>query len=827
MKTLDQRSGMLLLAAKLWMLCAVVGLVGCSAYAVEHKPADLPENYRDVQIYATSEADASDPDRIVVTVHMMNRGDRALPTRVSLLPDEAAGFDGDSGVMTLMPGRDTTWVFEMQPPDGMRREILEGEIRFGKTLARDLKIAVQGPDPAGAEFKDVQRIVDKAQVVGTHAPRVQIDWWQTDPTSSIAPNQRRKPLITLASKGDTDHVIVVRPMPAAEDGGSLTLDEWAEAKNKRPGENELIAAVRDLQRCVEIMSDGGRMRVLRGRPAGKPAIILSINEHAEWKHNDSYRLSSTPDGFVRIEAGTLDGLRQGIYGLLVDHLDCHWFMPGEMGEEIPRPEDQTVVLGQIDERGEPAFFSGHGTSWGSHRDWDMRNRSYINRARMVYGHAWTGFISKADYPYEEHPDMWARDRDGEILVVERSAGSTNFCSTSPEVIEIVARKVNERLRNPDVIVTSLDPNDYSPMCLCDRCLALDRMYGVEDQDGTYVTDRLLHFSNEIYDRLDPENKDKYLGILVYAFQIELPTKARAHDRHAGMVCNMGWTYDHTRPFTDPTDPTNRDFYRLVKGWGEILPQLGYYDYYGHWRRFGPWGQVQKMREDLVAFRDLGGTYLMLECQPNFPMAGLNHYIAGQLSWDVDADVDVLLEEFFTKFYGPAAAPMRAFWLDIEEYYALLRAGPHAAERVRHTPGLWATLAAHLDEALVIAEALPESEKRYLDRIEFTRDGFDMARRQYLFERTRTLQGDDPPDDVNKRRWIQYGADESDWPQVTDPQQIIDEANAHLEWIQSRREKYNDSPYWPTFLPAYYFPRVEKDFSDPRAKAEQRLQQQGG
>ena len=231
-----------------------------------------------------------------------------------------------------------------------------------------------------------------------------------------------------------------------------------------------------------------------------------------------------------------------------------------------------------------------------------------------------------------------------------------------------------------------------------------------------------------------------------------------------------------------------------------------------------------MREDLVAFRDLGGTYLMLECQPNFPMAGLNHYIAGQLSWDVDADVDVLLEEFFAKFYGPAAAPMRAFWLDIEEYYALLRAGPHAAERVRHTPGLWPTLAAHLDAALEIAEALPESEKRYLDRIQFTRDGFDMARRQYQFERTRALQGDDPPDDVNKRRWIQYGTDEGAWPQVTDPQQIIDEADAHVQWIRACSDKYDDDPYWPQFLPPYYYPRVEKDFSDPRAKAEQRLKQ---
>ena len=43
---------------------------------------------------------------------------------------------------------------------------------------------------------------------------------------------------------------------------------------------------------------------------------------------------------------------------------------------------------------------------------------------------------------------------------------------------------------------------------------------------------------------------------------------------------------------------NRHFYDLVKGWGKLLPQFGYYDYYGHWTFPGPWGMVHKMREEL-------------------------------------------------------------------------------------------------------------------------------------------------------------------------------------------------------------------------------------
>ena len=431
----------------------------------------------------------------------------------------------------------------------------------------------------------------------------------------------------------------------------------------------------------------------------------------------------------------------------------------------------------------------------------------VNRGRMHYGHAWASLLPPSEQSYKEHPEWWARDREGNI---RRRGGTTNFCTTNPEVLDIVAQKVNEQLRNPEALVASLDPNDGGPMCMCDNCLALDRRYGVTQDSGKqYVTDRLLHFSKEIYDRLEPENKGKFLGILVYASAMELPNKAVPHDHHTGMVCNMGWTYDHTRPFTDPTAPTGYDFYRLLKGWGEILPQFGYYDYYGHWRHFGPWGQVHKMREDLPAFRDVGGTYLFLECQPNFAMHGLNHYIAGRLSWDVDADVDVLLEEFFEKFYGPAAEPMRRFWLDIERYYALLRPGPHGAERVRHTPGMWEALWAHLDEARDILADLPEDQKRFQDRVTFTRDGFDIAWRKFAVVTNYVPQGEDRP--------------------PMGPEEIIKAVDESLARCAEVKEKYSrtyfsSAGYWPTYLPPYYYASVVDTFEKAKAKAEEQLKQ---
>ena len=50
------------------------------------------------------------------------------------------------------------------------------------------------------------------------------------------------------------------------------------------------------------------------------------------------------------------------------------------------------------------------------------------------------------------------------------------------------------------------------------------------------------------------------------------------------------------------------------------------------------------------------------------MASGNIYAAFKLLWDVNTDVDALLEEFFTEFFGPAAKPMRAFYSLLESQW---------------------------------------------------------------------------------------------------------------------------------------------------------------
>jgi len=682
------------------------------ALAVPEFPA-----YRDLAIYTTSAPDKVNPDKIIARTQFVNRGKHVLRLSARLKAAQTLGFKGAKYSARVQPGQTAEWTWMFIAPAGFTREVLAGEIALNGRPERDLYITVLEADPPDIDERGIEKITERARVVATFAPRqresvlAQIAWMNADPP---------KPVLTLAAAGKTEYAILTDALPAPPEGQDA-LDYWRAFAALTVSQRNLVNALDDLCRVVRLQTDA--VLPICASTDG-PAIVLRTADPgsvAEGLH-DAYHLRTT-GGNVVIEANAPDGLRNGVYGLLTDHLGCHWFMPGELGEEIGIPADRTARLPALDEVRGSKWYSSNGASWGVPPEWNLRNRAIINQGRLTFGHAWFNYINANEFPYDKFPKYYARDREGHIRFF--GASYTNFCSTEPEVIEIVARKVNDYFRaNPDAIVASLDPNDTAPMCLCDRCLALDKQYGQMKDDGTEVADRLLHFSKEIYDRLEPQFKDRYLGILIYGFQMAPPVSAKAHPHLVGLICD---TYDRTRPWNDPSSTRNQEFRRHIVAWGSQLSQFGYYEYLGNVDIFGPWAIVHKIREDMPAFHELGGTFLFPEAQAFFATQGMNHYIANRLAWDLDADVDLLLEEFFTSYYGPAVEPMRNYWLTAERLYALERPAVWPDRQVFARVDSLIELDGYLQQAARIVAALPPSQQRFADRVQFTRDGLEYWR----------------------------------------------------------------------------------------------------
>jgi hypothetical protein len=733
----------------------------------------LPDRFRDLKMYSTSAADPKNQAAIVVTTSVRNEGKKPLDIHAELKPNPAAGFAGSRFSQKLDAGKSADWKYEVRPPNGFRRAVLQGDIRFGDIADRDLYVAVQGADPANFDDKRVEKITDRAATVGTYLPRI---------AASIRASRnaipKPSPVLTLAANGTSKHRILLDFKLSQPRKPGQTLAQWIANPRLKDEERQFLEAVADLVRCIKLQS-GAELVVDHGTNPTGPVIRLKFPMLSSTVIPDTFHISADAKS-LKIEAADIYGLRQGVYTLLSDHLGCRWFQPGKIGEEFDLPADKTVRLPALDYTSFPSFFSSNGMSWSHSPHWDRWNRTIINGGQMTFGHCWVIYVSDPEFPYAKYPEMYARDPQGKIRKFDVGWSSTNFCPTNPKVIDVVAKKVNAYFKaNPQAIVASLDPNDYAPMCQCERCMAMDKKFGQKSQKAEEVADRLLWFSNEVHKRLEPQFKDKYLGILIYAYQMELPFSVKPHDHHAAMICNYPPRYDHTRPFNDPTSAKNRDFHRLIKGWGSQLKQFGFYDYYGHYYYMGPWGIIHKIREDMPAFRDMGGTFTMMEAEACFASQGLNHYVASRLTWDVDADVDLILDEFYEKYYGPAEKPMRTFWEGAERRYALTRPGTHG-ERAAEDPEFWTELDGYLRQAEQ-AVAPTNVPQRFKDRVLCHRDGFDYGRK---FHRLLQLAPHSPKHPTMT---------------VAEKQEVLKILTDNRDSFAAIKKKYTTGDYWPPFI----------------------------
>jgi len=305
----------------------------------------------------------------------------------------------------------------------------------------------------------------------------------------------------------------------------------------------LDAAVEDLQAYIERMS-GARLAVAEEKPAAGAAILLRAG--ASGLSNVGYRLRVKGDGLT-IEGSTQDGLVNGIYGLLEDHLGVHWYIPGTLGEYVPHTD--TIKLQNLAETREPAIpsvtgFGGYQADPPKGAEWRRRNR-LAGFKSYWHSHNWEGIIPLREA--EKHPE-WLALIDGQR--------KDQLCTTHPDVIRIAKERVVRHFeKNPDALTFSLSPNDSGNFCQCDRCRSLDAKLGVDPfAPGGQFTDRLVYFFNQIAEAVGKRFPDKILCFYAYVSHTDPPLKVKPRQNLMPVICHTPWEFCHAHPITADCQP---------------------------------------------------------------------------------------------------------------------------------------------------------------------------------------------------------------------------------------------------------------------------------
>ncbi len=554
---------------------------------------------------------------------------------------------------------------------------------------------------------------------------------------------RGEPL-TLVRDGSARVVILVEE--AAQAGAAVRNKAGREIPSAR--HHEWKAAL-DLALYIEKMT-GARPPVITGEAevsaalqAETPALVVgelalrvrpALREELKKaarpaKVFDSDAILLRREGTKVFLAGSNDRSHYFAVAKLLREWGCRWYLPTEFGEAIPeRPE---LTIDKLEIAYAPPFEQRgcQVTQGGSEEGLaDFQLRNFMSGKREA-SHLYLWGALKALVPPE-----------GTLADVPLAA---------PETAAHLATKLEKAFAEGKPIVLSAANAVQLPGAEVDRALSaglMDKFFR-----APLLTDPLWVLYNAVAETLQERHPASPSTIEIRADanftlppQRELPTNGRL------LVDLVPQDIDPNHGIGDPRSPSKEEFAGILHQWarkmeGRVLihdrePAMTL------WRDL-PNPSHHVFARDVRRYREEGILGVRTESRGAFATTFLNLHLRAQLLWNPDEEAAALLEEFYPKFYGPLAEPMRAYWSTLfqaweetlvteHEYYVI--PAIYGPERVE-------TLRGHLAAARKLAGPLRDEPRArpFLDRLEFTEKSFAVIDRYSAMLHAANTEADYP------------------------------------------------------------------------------------
>ncbi len=422
----------------------------------------------------------------------------------------------------------------------------------------------------------------------------------------------------------------------------------------------------------------------------RPHALVLMGKDADDRGKLDYQDPGTfPGDFA--EQGTV----YAVYDFLERFCDVRWYLPTELGEVVPQ-RDSVAVEGE-DLRRRPAMayryvYMGEalpadliGDTINHEEGYptlDRRSaRLFMRRMRQggaAYNanHSFYGYYERF---LDSHPEWFAQGHEGQ---------PPQMCFSNQGFIDQVIADAREYFdtgkARPRAVAAgdyfALVPMDNDTWCLCDRCRArvLEQpTRGHTSTSNDTAGDYIFGFINRVAREVKETHPDKWLAALAYSRYVYPPTAEPLEDNVSIMLClPIRFTYSAQSQSND---------HRILQAWTEESLERPkfvwlYYCYPSLWAAKQDWRPypgffAHTVVQRFAEFHRSGVRGFFIE--PSYLAHGqrsplmdqLELYLAYRLADDPDLDGDREIAEFFGRYYGPAAEPMRELYELMEATYA--------------------------------------------------------------------------------------------------------------------------------------------------------------
>lgn len=434
------------------------------------------------------------------------------------------------------------------------------------------------------------------------------------------------------------------------------------------------------------------------------------------------------------------GTANAVYSFIQEQLGVRWLWPGE--EDVMTRG--RIAIAPMEKRYAPQIRSRGGmlvkTSLGDNKEsgeefWARYQRMQLDSMDMSGGH---GFNDWWDKYGATHPDYFAAAPDGSRSAVKPNVNNTKLCASNPKVwqqwLEDASAKVTA---DPLLRVVNVSPNDgyTSGHCTCANCLAWDHPDGEKVEwtfgggvkfQGVSQTDRDVRFANTLARLLKERFPERELFVQLNAYGLARnpPIGIKPDDNVIiSSVANF-----HMR------SPKERELpMQQHAGWAKVAKHLMWRPNLGSPAGLS-WGMpdvaMTQAGEDFhfAAEQHCLGLYFDLFWL-HWATQGPHYYTLAHLAWNPQTDVAALMDDYYQRGFGPAAAEVKAYWQLMEQTRMEFVAAEPSRFRAfdlpkKYPPEFFAKAQTHLDAAKA---KLTSAEAKFQRRLHFIQCGLDYAK----------------------------------------------------------------------------------------------------
>lgn len=392
-----------------------------------------------------------------------------------------------------------------------------------------------------------------------------------------------------------------------------------------------------LQDFVQRMTNA-RLPIVVSETLKKGDIVVGRG-NTEGLTEDGFRLV-TDNGKLFISSGGDKGSIYGVVTLLEKFLGVSCYA----ANTYTFPKTSTLSVPDLNCVENPAFRYRQSQNYAFEKDpvyrlWFRLEEPQDAFVRGYWVHTFSRLMPAAEFG-KSHPEYYSL-----IDGVRRPGNASQLCLTNPEVLEVVAHRVDSIFKaNPGAKMISVSQNDGNDTyCTCPACSALDAQEG--GPAGS-----LIYFINQLAKRFP----DKEFSTLAYQYSMQPPAHIKPLPNVNIMLCNIDCRREV--PLTD--NASGREFVKAIEGWSKISNNLFIWDYGINFDNYlVPFPNFPVLQKNIQLFKKNHATMTFSQVAGSLggDFSEMRTYMVSKLMWDPELNADSLMRSFMAGYYGAAAS----------------------------------------------------------------------------------------------------------------------------------------------------------------------------